>query len=79
MFWESVLGGLSVLLFWETYVAAALFFAIIMIPSYLVLEWMEFSDAEEQGGAGCLFFAIILPIIKLTGVLVFVLHETASA
>ena len=71
MFWDSVLSGLGVLLYWETYVAGLIYIAIFLIPMIVVGMIMEKS---ESGGAvaGCLSM-ILLPVIQMIALTVFVL------
>ena len=37
MFWDSVVAGLRVLTYWETYVAALEYLAIFFIPTALIV------------------------------------------
>jgi len=71
MFWDSVLAGLKVLTYWETYVAGLEYLAIFFIPMAIVGMIMEKS---EGGGAaiGCLSM-ILLPVLQVAAMAVFVL------
>ena len=63
MFWDSVLAGLKVLTYWETYVAGLEYLAIIFIPMAIVGMIIEKS---ESGGAavGCLSM-LFLPVLQV--------------
>jgi hypothetical protein len=71
MFWDSVLAGLKVLTYWETYVAGLEYLAIFFIPMAIVGMIMEKS---EGGGAavGCLSM-LLLPVLQVAAMAVFVL------
>ena len=71
MFWDSVLVGLKVLTYWETYVAGLEYLAIFIIPMAMVGMIMEKS---ERGGptAGCLSI-LLLPVLQVGAMAVFVL------
>ena len=71
MFLDSVVGGLSVFSYWETYVAGLEYLAIVFIPMAILGIFMETS---ESAGAyvGCLGM-LVLPLVQLVGVAVYVL------
>ncbi len=71
MFWDSVLAGLKVLIYWETYVAGLEYLAIFFIPMAIVGMIMEKS---KGGGAavGCLSM-LLLPVLQVAAMVVFVL------
>jgi hypothetical protein len=71
MFWDSVLAGLKVLTYWETYVAGLEYLAIFFIPMAIVRMIMEKS---EGGGAavGCLSM-LLLPVLNGAATAVFLL------
>lgn len=71
MFWESMLGGLSVLTYWETYIAGLGYLAIYLVPMLVVGIMMQ-RNAEAEGLAGCLT-VLLLPILQVAGMAVFVL------
>lgn len=72
MFWDSVLSGLKVLLFWETYVTNVLYLAIFMVPTILAGLWLQSKGEEGFGKIGCLMM-IGMPFVQALAVLVFVL------
>lgn len=61
MFWQSVLSGLSVLGYWETYAAAALYLAIWIIPAIVIGTLVE-SETPVGTGLGCLGGLMLLPL-----------------
>lgn len=67
MFWDSVLAGLKVLTYWETYVAGLEYLAIFFISTMIMKK-------SEGGGAaiGCLS-TLLLPVLGVAAVVVFVL------
>lgn len=67
MFWDSVLGGLSVLTFWETYVAGFEYLLIFLGPVLLMSLTMK-----EGGAAGCLSM-LAIPVLHAIAVAVVVL------
>ena len=71
MFWNSVLAGLKVLTYWETYVAGLEYLAIFFVPMAIVGMIMEKS---EGGGVavGCLSI-LFLPVMQVAAMAVFVL------
>ena len=71
MFWDSVLAGLNVLTYWETYVAGLEYLAIFFVPMAIAGMIMEKS---EGGGAtvGCLSM-LLLPVLQVAAMAVFVL------
>ena len=71
MFWDSVLSGLGVLLYWETYVAGLEYLAIFFIPMIGVGLLMEKNEAIG-GAVGCLSM-FILPVIQVAAIAIFVL------
>lgn len=67
MFWDSVIGGLAVLTFWETYVAGFGYFLFVMGPIVLM------SLATKEGSAaGCLSL-FVPPVLQAAAIAVFVL------
>ncbi len=71
MFWDSVVAGLAVLTYWETYVAGLEYLAIFFVPMGIVGVFMESSDSAA-GYAGCLS-AILLPLIQVAALAVMTL------
>lgn len=71
MFWDSVLSGLGVLLYWETYVAGLEYLAIFFVPMIGIGLLMEKNKAIG-GAVGCLSM-FILPVIQVAAIAIFVL------
>lgn len=71
MFWDSVVGGLKVLTFWETYVAGLEYLALFMVPMVLVGLAME-KGGEKSGAIGCLGM-LVMPVLQVAAIAVFVL------
>jgi len=71
MFWDSVLSGLGVLLYWETYVAGLEYLAIFFVPMIGITLLIEKNEAIG-GAVGCLSM-LILPIIQVAAIAIFVL------
>jgi hypothetical protein len=67
MFWDSVLVGLKVLSYWETYVAGLMFLVIAYSPMLLLLL---FHRAEMAGGCSTM---LLMPLFQAFGVCVTVL------
>ena len=61
MFWNSVISGLKMLTYWETYVAGLEYVAIFLIPSIIgaLIEEKATGDTEEQGGC-CLLVPLFM-------------------
>ena len=71
MFWDSVVAGLKVLTYWQTYVAGLEYLAIFFIP--MIVIGMIVQRNEGMGGAvGCLSM-FILPVLQVAAMAVFVL------
>jgi len=71
MFWDSVVGGLKVLTYWETYVAGLEYLLIFFIPMIVIGMIME--KSEGIGSAvGCLSM-LLLPVLEVAAIAVFVL------
>jgi hypothetical protein len=71
MFWDSVVAGLKVLTYWQTYVAGLEYLAIFFIPMIVIGILME--KNERIGGAvGCLSM-FFLPVLQVAALAVFVL------
>lgn len=72
MFWDSVVGGLKVLTYWETYVAGLEYLVIFFIPMIVIGMIME--KSEGVGGVfGCLSSMFLLPVLQIAAMAVFVL------
>ncbi len=71
-FWNAVVGGLKVLTFWETYVAALEYLALFMGPMILVGLAMEKGGEKSEGVVGCLGM-LIIPVLQVAALAVFVL------
>lgn len=71
MFWDSVVAGLKVLTYWETYVAGLVYLAIFFIPMIIV---GFVTEKSESGGsfAGCLGM-FLLPVLQVAAMVVFLL------
>jgi hypothetical protein len=71
MFWDSVVAGLKVLTYWQTYVAGLEYLAIFFIPGIAVGTIMQ--KREGVGRAvGCLSI-FLLPVLQVAAMVVFVL------
>ena len=70
MFWDSVVAGLNVLTYWETYAAGLEYIAIVLTPRFVMGSIME---KGERAGAvvGCMSM-IVLPILQVLAMTVFV-------
>ncbi len=71
MFWDSVVSGLGVLTYWETYAAGLLFLVVSMGPMFLVALAAE-KSGRGAGGIGCLSM-LALPFFQTFALVVFVL------
>src|SRR2546430_2574175 len=72
MFWDAVVGGLKVLTFWETYVAALEYLALFVGPLILVGLATEKGGEKSEGVVGCLSM-LIIPVLQVAAIAVFVL------
>lgn len=72
MFWDSVLAGLRVLLYWETYIASVVYLAIFVLPTFLFGFWLQRKGEDGFGKIGCLMM-IGMPFVQALAVLIFVL------
>jgi hypothetical protein len=74
MFWASVLGGLKVLTYWETYVAVLEYLAIIFIPAVSVGMIMKKREATKAlvGWVSML----LIPVLQVIALVVLVLTLT---
>jgi hypothetical protein len=71
MFWDSVISGLKVLLYWETYVAGIEYLAIFMGP--MIIGGLVMEKNEGLGiGLGCLG-SLVLPVFQVAALSVFIL------
>ena len=71
MFWNSVIAGLKVLTFWETYVAGLMYLAIFFIPTIIAGIIME--KREGVGAlAGCLG-VLLMPVVQVAAMAVLIL------
>ena len=71
MFWQSVIGGLKCLTFWQTYAAVLLYLVIVLVPVAVLGKFMERSGKAEAAG-GC-FGVFVMPLFQVFGIYVFVL------
>ena len=71
MFWDSVLAGLKVLTYWETYVVGLEYLVIFFIPIAIVGIVMEKSEGASAA-AGCLSM-FLLPVLQVAAMAVLVL------
>jgi hypothetical protein len=71
MLWESMTGGLSVLTFWQTYVAGLLYVGIFFIPAVLFGMFLE-RGPRVGAYVGCLGM-LLIPILQVAGLMIFVL------
>ncbi len=68
MFWQSVLNGLGVLLHWQTYVVALMYFVISFLPFIAIMFAGEKSEELMMKG-GCLVM-LIHPLFQALAVFV---------
>ena len=71
MFWQSVIGGLKCLTFWQTYVAGLMYLAVVLLPMALFGKFMERGGKAEAAG-GCLGI-LLMPVFQIFGIYIFVL------
>ncbi len=71
MFWESIITGLGVLTYWQTYAAVLLFLALSMGPT-LLIGLVAMNSGRAEGLVGCLSM-LILPFFQAFALVVFVL------
>ena len=71
MFWDSVLAGLKVLTYWETYVAGLEYLAIFFIPMIIVGMVMEKNEGAA-GYVGCLSM-LLMPVLQVAAMSVMIL------
>ena len=71
MFWDSVIAGLMVLTYWETYIAGIEYLAIVLVPIAIVGLVTRRNDSATAA-FGCLGM-FIFPIFQLVGIIVFTL------
>ena len=71
MFWDSVIAGLKVLTYWETYVAGLEYLAIFFVP--MIVMGMVMQKNESAGVlAGCLSM-LLMPVVQVAAMAVMVL------
>ena len=71
MFWDSVVAGLKVLTYWQTYAAGFEYLAIFVIPMVLASLFVNRGGGAAVG-VGCLS-AILLPLLQVAAVAIFTL------
>jgi hypothetical protein len=71
MFWESIGTGLSILTYWQTYVAGLMFLALSMGPVFII-GTITMKSGRAEGFAGCLSM-LVLPFFQVFALFVFVL------
>jgi hypothetical protein len=71
MFWDSVVAGLTVLTYWETYVAVLEYLAIFMLPT-IAAGFVVEKNPSAEGGIGCLSM-LLLPVLQVAAIAVFTL------
>ena len=71
MFWDTMISGLGVLTYWETYVTALLYLVIFMGPLILVGIAMERAEGTASL-IGCLMM-LVMPVLQTFALVVFVL------
>lgn len=70
MFWGSVVAGLNILTYWETYVAVVEYLGIYIIPMFIVARVME----KRQGGVVMYYISLLLiPLMQVAALVVFIL------
>lgn len=72
LFWDSVVAGLKVLTYWQTYVAGLEYLAIFFIPMAFAGMIMERSRSVAGGAVGC-FTMLLMPILQIAAMAVFTL------
>lgn len=84
MFWDAVINGLKVLLHWQTYVVAVMFFIISFLPIIVLMFERNKSDALMTKG-GCLavliqpFFQALAVFISVCILLPIMFGESKAA
>lgn len=68
MFWDSVVGGLNLLTFWETYVAGLEYLVLFMGPMVLI----SLVAQRTINAVGCLG-VLVMPVFQAVAIAVFVL------
>jgi len=71
MFLDSVLAGLEVLTYWETYVAGLIYLAIFFIPMAFMGLIMQQSE-DGVAAIGCISM-LLIPVLQVIAMTVFVL------
>ena len=71
MFWYSVLAGLKVLTYWETYVSGLEYLLIFMAPMFLIGLAME-KGGGKGAAVGCLGM-LVVPVLQVAATAFFVL------
>ena len=71
MFWDSVLAGLKVLTYWETYVVGLEYLAIFFVPIAIVGIVMEKSEGASAAAGRLSMF--LLPVLQVAAMAVLVL------
>src|SRR3990172_1360704 len=78
MFWDAIIGGLKVLVHWQTYVAGLEYLVIYMVPMAAVGFIMQSENLigklpeAAAGGIGCLSI-VLLPLLQVAALIVFIL------
>ena len=72
MFWNSILAGLKVLTYWETYVVGLEYLAIIIVPTILWNITTEKFKNTGQMGMGCLGI-FLMPLVQMAATSILVL------
>lgn len=72
MFWDSLVAGLKVLTYWQTYVAGLEYVAIFLIPMFFAGWFVERRSSVASGAVGCLSL-IVVPIFQMAAMVVFAL------
>ncbi len=71
MFWDSVLAGLMVLTYWETYVAGLEYLAFYVIPTGIAFMVVGKSEGVHGDFVGCLY-GFLRPAFQLGGMVVMI-------
>ena len=71
MFCDSVIAGLKLLTYWETYIAGLEYLAIFFIPMIIVGMVMERNESAAVA-AGCLSM-LLMPVLQVAALAVMIL------
>jgi len=72
MFWDSVKGSLSVLMYWETYLAGLEYLAISLVPMVLLGLLMKRRNGKAEMAVG-LASMFVMPVFQVAATVIFIL------